>query len=242
MAPMGKFRSAFRLLTLFLLFVAPAGAAPGCFGPLVAGGKVVKLDREGHMQLADGRVIVLTGIRDIHGWTPPPGMRVYLYAFSPKQDRYGRLRAMVHDASGRWWQQDLLKNGRAIVDIATDRYECAAQMYAAEDEARVGRRGLWRHMRIYPTERAPGDFRFHIIRGKVLRTLKKNGRVYLNFGSNWRTDFTVTISPEDMKRFRHLRSDPLALEGQMIEVRGMVQSYHGPEIEIANPFQMRTLP
>ena len=63
----------------------------------------------------------------------------------------------------------------------------------------------------------------------------KNGRAYLNFGADWRSDFTVTIEPQDMPNFRNSGVDPRNYTGQTIRVRGIVQSLNGPEIEVANP-------
>lgn len=215
--------------------MSPAAALPGCFGPLISDGVFAGWTGEGMIRLTDGRVVVLSGVRAVHadGWPVRPGTRLYFYAFSPKYDRYGRLRAQVTDTSGRWWQRDLLQNGRAVVDISTDRYECARALYAAGDASAPPR--------VFGADAVPGDSHFHIVRGTIRSASLKNGRVYLNFGENWRQDFTVTISPEDMKRFRRLHADPLTLAGQRVEVRGFVRTYHGPEVELANPYQLRVL-
>jgi hypothetical protein len=57
----------------------------------------------------------------------------------------------------------------------------------------------------------------------------------LNFGTDWRRDFTVTIDPIDMRNFRATGVDPKSYAGQTIRVRGWVQLHNGPEIEVANP-------
>ena len=63
----------------------------------------------------------------------------------------------------------------------------------------------------------------------------RSGRVYLNFGSDWRTDFTVRIDPADASRFETAGMDLLALEGQVIRVRGWVQDENGPMIRVDHP-------
>jgi hypothetical protein len=45
----------------------------------------------------------------------------------------------------------------------------------------------------------------------------------------------VTIAPEDMKSFRQARFDVKKLAGQNIRVRGWIELYNGPEIEVTTP-------
>jgi len=71
--------------------------------------------------------------------------------------------------------------------------------------------------------------------------VKVSGRAYLNFGRNWRSDFTVTISPDDMKTFRHAGVDPYAYAGKRIRVRGTIDRMNGFEIEVASPEAIEVL-
>ena len=82
---------------------------------------------------------------------------------------------------------------------------------------------------------------FQIVVGKVLNTAANNGTIYLNFGQDWRRDFTVTISQDDAKTFRRMGVDPLNYEGKLIRVRGIVQLMNGPEIVVGNPKQIELL-
>ena len=43
------------------------------------------------------------------------------------------------------------------------------------------------------------------------------------------------MSPQDMKLFRQARFDVRKLTGQRVRVRGWLELYNGPEMEIANP-------
>ena len=78
--------------------------------------------------------------------------------------------------------------------------------------------------------------------GKGATLYDDGGRAYLDFGPDWHTDFTVTIAPADMANFRREQVDPRLYAGKTIRVRGIVQQFHGPEIEIANPEQIEVLP
>ena len=68
------------------------------------------------------------------------------------------------------------------------------------------------------------------------------GRAYLNFGRDWRTDFTVTIAPEDLKAFRAANIDPASYAGKRVRVRGWIERMNGFEIEAAVPEAIEILP
>jgi hypothetical protein len=69
----------------------------------------------------------------------------------------------------------------------------------------------------------------------------KDGRGYIDFGDDWRRDFKVTISPEDMRRFRDAGVDPRNYAGYTLRVRGFVDRLGGPEIEVASPAGIEVL-
>jgi len=60
------------------------------------------------------------------------------------------------------------------------------------------------------------------------------GRVYLNFGDDYKSDFTATIPPDASSTFRRSKFDPLALEGKVIRVRGYLRDYNGPVIDLTH--------
>jgi len=82
---------------------------------------------------------------------------------------------------------------------------------------------------------------FQVVEGRVANAAIKSGRAYINFGADPKTDFTVTIAPEDRKAFRARGIDPRLLTGQRIRVRGILDRYNGPEIVIANPDMIEML-
>jgi endonuclease YncB( thermonuclease family) len=158
------------------------------------------------------------------------------------RDRYGRTIAQVF-ADGTWVQAALIDAGevRAAPDLASS--ACAKALLAAEAKARDGRRGQWRGaFRV----RNPNDIRnrvgsFQIVEGEVVTASVPRGRAFINFGADYRTDFTVTVEPEDMRTFRQARFDVPALAGKRIRVRGWVEFYNGPEITITSPAAIEVL-
>jgi hypothetical protein len=71
---------------------------------------------------------------------------------------------------------------------------------------------------------------------------KGSGRVYLNFASDWRSDFTISIERKDVAAFVSAGLDPMALAGKRVRVRGWLAWRNGPMIEATHPEQIELLP
>ena len=83
---------------------------------------------------------------------------------------------------------------------------------------------------------------FQIVEGRVLSVTLHDGRAWLDFGADYKRDFAATIAPGDRKTFRALGVDPRDYRGKHIRLRGMVQRDSDPQIEIANPAQIESVP
>lgn len=172
------------------------------------------------------------------------GKEVRLVPAERPVDRYGRLTAQVYLADGRWLQGELLRQGLARVATSPDSRGGAAPMLAIEADARQARRGLWASP-VYavasPTTVRDRIGSFAVVEGEVVAARRVKDRVYLNFGHDWRDDFTVTIAKPALPLFEKAGLDPLALEGGRIRVRGWVERYNGPAIEATHPEQIEVL-
>jgi hypothetical protein len=251
------------VLTLFLCSagLAEARYLPACAGAAESrGGIVAHVEAGGALVLKDGRVVVPEGIRLPKGrldHAPDDAMRqaqstlsdlvtgkfATLAVAAPKQDRHGRLRAQV-GVSGEWLQEAMLREGLARVFLLPTHPQCATEMYAAENAARNAKRGLWA-LPEYAV-RSPENLKhdrgtFQIVEGRVVSAVVKGGRAYLNFSDDWKNDFTVTIAPGDMKTFRKHHVDPRDYAGKTIRVRGIIDWYRGPEIELMGPESIEVL-
>ncbi|MEE8393692.1 MAG: thermonuclease family protein, partial [Rhodospirillales bacterium] len=215
--------------------------------------------------LADGRQVRLTGIQAPKlplgraGFSKWPlageakaalgglvlGKEVELRYGGRRMDRHGRVLAHLFTLGGGVWVQgSMLGLGLARVYTFADNRRMAAEMYALERGAREDKLGIWGRsfygVRV-PEEMARDIDTFQVVEGTVLDAALVRGRIYLNFGADWRTDFTVTISPRAGKLFRKSGSDPLSLKGRRIRVRGWIKSYNGPMIEASHPEQIEIL-
>ena len=249
-------------LAAALLAAAPlaAGADPNPVVEEVVDGDTVVLDRP-----VDGAVQVrLVGLQapklplgrpDFPTWPLAAeskraledlvlGKAVALRYGGRRMDRHGRLLAHLHGPDGMWVQGEMLDRGMARVYSFADNRWKVSEMLAIEGKARAGGRGIWGHA-FYavrnPAEAARHMDTFQLVEGRILDAAKVKGRVYLNFGVDWRTDFTVSISARPLRLFAKAGVDALALEGRIVRARGWLKRRNGPMIEATHPEQIELL-
>ena len=173
------------------------------------------------------------------------GRGVALASGDPGRDRYGRLRAhLVRTDDGIWIQGALLAAGLARVHSLVDDRAAVAAMLAIESRARAGRLGLWSepHYRVRAASEADAELHsYQLVEGRVRAAAVVRGRGYLNFGADWREDFTVSIAPRDRRRFEAAGIAVEDYEGRLVRVRGWVKSFNGPMIEATHPEQIEVL-
>lgn len=118
-------------------------------------------------------------------------------------------------------------------------------LLALEREAREAGRGAWGDGTL--TVRDPDPDRLaqyldsaQIVEGRVVSAGRaRTGRLYLNFGLDWRGDFTVSLSQEVQAAFVAAgQADPATLEGAIIRVRGWLYEENGPMIALTHPAQL----
>ena len=161
-----------------------------------------------------------------------------------RRDRHGRLLAHLHDETGTWIQGEILRRGYGRVYTFGDNRALAHEMAALEEAARAAGLGIWAvpFYRVRQVEETPRHIdSFQIIEGRVRDAAIVRGRAYLNFGDDWRTDFTVSISSKDRRTFEAAGIDILAYRGRRVRVRGWLESYNGPMIEATHPEQIEVL-
>ncbi len=175
------------------------------------------------------------------------GREIQLFFGGTRSDRYRRALAHVFvsvNGSRVWIQQAMVAAGMARIYSFKDNRACIRDLQRAESEARAARLGLW----ILPqfavsSAQNPAKLldlvdTFQIIEGKIISAHAVNNRVYLNFGQVWREDFTGSISRRDYTRFREEGFDLVALEGQMVRIRGWIEERGGPMIVLTHPEQL----
>lgn len=172
------------------------------------------------------------------------GQRLRLGYGGRRTDRHGRHLAHLYRDDGLWLQGALLESGMARVYSFADNRALVAEMLARERAARAARRGIWADP--YYAVRTPfeaGGFidSFQVIEGRVRAVAVVRGRAYLNFGEDWRSDFTVSLAPAVLRRFAREGIDPAGYEDRAVRVRGWLKSFNGPMIEATHPEQIEIL-
>jgi len=78
------------------------------------------------------------------------------------------------------------------------------------------------------------------VRGKVVDVARSKNAIFINFGKDWRRDFTAVIFKGNFKDFEAARIDPMKYKGRNIVISGVIQNYKGrPEIIVMTPAQIK---
>jgi endonuclease YncB( thermonuclease family) len=221
--------------------------------------------------LADGRTVRLIGAKvpmPPLGWRgddPWPlvdearaelsalaaGRTVELRFGGLRQDRHGHLLAHVFVVEGDsrlWLQEALIAKGLARVYSFPDNRACVTELLTREREAREKRLGLWsssayRIVSAVDVERLGRLIHsYQLVEGTVLAVGEGGGRLYLNFASDWRSDFTVSVARKDEGAFAAAGIDLRNLTGKRVRARGFLAWRNGPMIEASHPEQIELLP
>lgn len=165
-----------------------------------------------------------------------------------EQDRHGRVLGHMFIGDDEVWaQQEMLRAGLARVYSFADNRSCLEELYRTEAVARAERAGIWAdpYYVIGQADRPDTvmalEGEYALIEGRVLNADLSGSRVYLNFGRDWDTDFTAVIERSALRMFEADGADPLALADALVRVRGWVEDWNGPRIEITHPEQIEVL-
>lgn len=192
----------------------------------------------GYEPMADEAAAFLAEIAD--------GQIVSLSYPGETRDRYERAVAIVTLEDGTTLQRVLVSAGWARVYSWPGETAGIEGLLALEAEAREAGRGLWadpayRIRTPDPNLLALDLDSVQIVEGRVISTAQVDGRTYLNFGFDYRSDFTVSIEAHDRRNFEAAGIDLLALEGAEVRVRGWVYAMNGPAITIDHPERLEIL-
>jgi len=177
------------------------------------------------------------------------GRSVQLSYGGETRDRFGRAIAQVYtlDRTGKadlWVQGELIRLGLARVYSWKGELADMDALYALEMEARTRSRGIWNND-FYAVRKPDPDplaqfvDSLQIVEGVVISTADVRGRIYLNFGSDYKTDFTIAIAKKNVKNFAAL--NPIELTGARLRVRGWVEMINGPMIWLDHPGRLEVL-
>lgn len=229
-------------------------------GPRAVVAEVVDGDT---VRLDDGRQVRFTGIQapklplgrsGFRAWPLADAAKAALETLSlgrtaslgyggRREDRHRRILAQVF-VDGVWLQGEMVRRGLARVYSFADNTACIDALLALEREARAARRGIWA-LDWYAVRAAGPDVgpygSFQLVEGAVAAVAVVRGRLYLNFGPDWRSDFTVSAAPKVRAQFDRAGFDYGALQGRRIRVRGWIDQRNGPMLKLSHREQIELL-
>jgi len=247
---------------LLWALAAPAGstttAAETALPPFTPGGtaELGAVIDGATLALGDGRTLRLVGIE-----TPNParrgeaalaaqakaavarlvaGAKLELRFAGSATDRHGRVLAQLF-ADGNWVQRALVEAGLARVQGGADERIGLVELLQVEAYARAARIGIWR-LPFYAVRRAEDASTsagsFQLVEGNVVDAIRVESGVFVNFGPDWHTAFSLHIGRDALKLCRAAGLDPMTLKGARLRVRGFIDGTSRPTIEVSFPEQI----
>ena len=163
-----------------------------------------------------------------------------------QENRMGhKLGHLVIKQDQQWVQGALLARGLAFVKTIPKSTDLLSEMSLIEDKARNKNLGMWakdspyRILTVEETSNRIGDYA--IIEGVVQKVAVVRNTIYLNFGSNWKTDFTIMIPSSLRRDFAKENIQLMSLANKSIRVRGNLRKYNGPLIELDNTANLQII-
>lgn len=162
----------------------------------------------------------------------------------PGQDRHGRWRgSVVVDGRDVAVETVLMGMARVFPEPGATPAE-VAPLLAAERAARDGAAGFWGpgfwgdgYFAVHDAAAYGGGMdRFEIVAGAARRQSRIGDRLHLEFGDDWRDDFTAGLSRRAQRAV-----EVEDFEGRALTLRGWVRHWNGPFMEIEEAVQIEGL-
>lgn len=243
---LSRLRAPSRVLATLVAVAVPALAATA------APARIAAVESSAVVALDDGRRVRLSGLltpvdsgseskelRELAkacAATVASGVEVEVAPAVPPWDRHGRLVADLRIVpGGDLLQSRLVAAGCARVAGTGLDAVTLARLLGDESAARRDGRGVWTDpsVAVVPAHRAASRTgRFTLVSGVVRRAERHGASLYLDFGDDWRSDFTVRLGGTAA---RAAAGEAAAWVGVRVRVRGVVFWNNGPMVEADEP-------
>ena len=243
------------LLALFIVPTIPLSAADNATDdetpqPFSATVKT-PANKNGQIILSDDRRITLNGIILF-----PEGVKhlrklltkgTNIKVIPAIQSPAIQLRADIEVLPDFFIVDELLKSGHALMFPFYLDVQTAIRL---RDLERIGiekKVGVWRNQKNKPIILDALQAKNHIGQYRIIRDVVKkqdthNDVVYLNFGDEWQTDFTVRTIDTRFLLIQHKLDWPDDLTGLTLECRGTLHEFYGPAIDLNHYGQCTIIP
>ena len=163
-----------------------------------------------------------------------------------RPDRWGRLPALIAVPDAPWPEGvagRLVAEGLALARPAGLPAPCRRGLLAREAAAaKTGGGGQAALLQgDDPAAILAIEGRFAVVEGRIRSIGRRSARLYLNFGTIWSEDFTVSIGNRFLRNLEASGMTGATLEGRRVRVRGVVARSGGPLIEVTTPWDIERL-
>lgn len=251
------------LLFAFLVRDALAASTADCPAPAPAATAVAEVVDGDTLRLGDGTIVRLAGIE-----APKPPLGVAVGASWPSadaataevrrlvgsrpvgiapsadaSDRYGRHHVHAFLPDGRSLAIQLVVGGFVRVHWLPGESACLGPLLAAERLARAARLGIWSTTE-YAVRRAEDasllarNGLYELVEGRVVSVGHGSSMVFLDFGRNYRSDFTILVAPPVADALGAAGMPVDGLAKRRVLVRGVIEDRSGPAIRLDDPAQL----
>ena len=182
------------------------------------------------------------------------GEKVKLEFDVRRRDDYGRLLAYVYVRENDDWicvNAELLREGYARLSTIPPNVKYVDYFLKLERRARENCQGLWNAYCEKPPVFTAKEIEERLeeyeggvvsVQFEVTSTYDAGNIIFINSSSDYETDFTAVILPDDLQYFHEREIHPVRdYEGKKIQVTGELQEYDGPEIILYHPYQVEII-
>ncbi len=155
------------------------------------------------------------------------------FAFTDQgKDRYGAT--LVTSTL----EEDMLADGVAMLH---SQGETPKAWSNAEKAARDGKKGLWSQKDFVLTPENAGEYtqQYRAVEGVVKKVHVGKDSTYINFGDDWKTDFSAQVRGRDRKALAATLGQ--LAPGNKVQIRGTIYSENGPMVKLTRPDQLSIL-
>ena len=161
-------------------------------------------------------------------------------------DHYGRTLAYVF-VDDTLVNEAVIREGAALARPYPPNLSYQELFCAAMKQARIEEKGMWANTDAWMIPQNDADDYIGLSKtvvGTVIASELTASGVFLNFGFDYASDFTVFIPAGDLDAFytSGINDPALAYRGKQIEVIGTITEKNGPSIRITSPCQIHLRP
>lgn len=157
------------------------------------------------------------------------------------RDKYSRLLAYCF-ADNVFVNERILEEGLGLLYTRPPNVKYSEILVAAQKRARDNQKGLWSNEQFISAKAAANYIgSIATVEGKVLKVKESEKVIYLNFGADYKKDFTIVIFRQDLASFLAAGINPAKFKSKTVRVFGKIKEYNGPEIIVRHPSQIEIL-